>query len=91
MRKEIIRKGYYVQITFNKKNITQITSNVFWTIPVNIENKNNLPNKEFEKRAYKEMEKKYVARKERGEKWIKTRREIYKKYWKKPRGGLTNK
>ncbi len=81
MRKEIIKKGFYVQITFNKKNIVQITSNVFWPIPVSIENKKNLPNHEFEKWAYIEMEKKYNKRKEKAEKWEKKREEIFKKYW----------
>lgn len=81
MRKEIIKKGYFVQITFNKKSIVQISSNVFWSIPETIENKYNLPNKQFESWAFSEMKKKYISRKNRSKKWIEKRKEIFIKYW----------
>jgi len=81
MRKEIIKQGFLVKMTFNKWKLTCIESNIFWPIPVIIENTKKMETAEFEYRAMDEMKRKYNIRKRKTEKWRKKREEIFKKYW----------
>ena len=57
MRKEIIKKGHFVNISFRKNKIVSIGSDLFSTVPIYIENKKSLGNKEFERVAREEMKK----------------------------------
>lgn len=81
MRKKAIADWFYVNIIFNKKNITQVTSNVFWRINTTIENKNDMTTEEFLGWSYWEMKKKTISRQKKANEGQEKRKLIYKKYW----------